>query len=365
MLHDFSNAVDDYSIRNCTEKDRSEYALFLDFVSRVNLIRDAVDDDDKDVLPFNFVVVGGILNQFIIELSREMVSLFFRKDKVALRLSHAQNLQFISLSLSLSNLLHQAWDEMIRAFLATQGLDRQNVHSGDGRRLRGFATSEESCERTGLIAPIASLLGELDFTPGPHSETTQNAANFMEAFFSPEKKRFCEFMVDPSEVLIQDAAPSNPLLGNYAYGRSGRTANDPLRGFMFFKHTKKGELRVRLIKPGKKTKYVTSDGETVAPYDAAETTDFKLPMKANGRYRHIAGYSLKELIEMGWDGAKYNSSTIKSWVPYIPGYDSDSDDEYERVNLADGKRQGLIGLTEEDVGLRMDIPGQKMVVLRR
>ena len=74
VLHDFSNAIDDYSIRNCTEKDRSEYALFLDFVSHVNLIRDAVDDDEKDVLLFNFVAVGGVLNQFIIELSRDMVS---------------------------------------------------------------------------------------------------------------------------------------------------------------------------------------------------------------------------------------------------------------------------------------------------
>lgn len=76
VLHDFSNAIDDYSIRNCTEKDRSEYALFLDFVSHVNLIRDAVDDDEKDVLLFNFVVVGGVLNQFIVDLSREMVSMF-------------------------------------------------------------------------------------------------------------------------------------------------------------------------------------------------------------------------------------------------------------------------------------------------
>lgn len=255
---------------------------------------------------------------------------------------------------------------MIRAFLATQGLDRQNAYSGDGRRLRGFAISDASYERTGLVAPIASFLGELDFTEGPYSEAAQKAAKFMEAFFSPEKEKLCEFMVEPSaEFIEEDSVPTNPLLGNYAYGRSGRTAHDPLRAFMFFKHTKKGELRVRLIKPGKKTQYVTSDGETVAPYDAVETTSFKLPVKSNGRYRHIAGYSLKELVDMGWDGAKYNSTTIESWVPYVPGYDSDSDDEYERVDLSEGKRQGLIGLTEDDVGLRMDIPGQKMVILRR
>jgi hypothetical protein len=247
------------------------------------------------------------------------------------------------------------------------GSARQNDRGGDGRKLRGFAASDASYERTGLVPILSSLLGELDFSAGPYSEEAENVASFMKSYFSQERRRACEFMIEPSfaAAIQEEAAPVNPLLGNYAHGRTGRTPRDPLRGFAVLKLEKGGKPKARLIKPGKKTPYVTVDHETVSPYDYGEAEQFKLPMKPNGRYRHIASYSLEELIDMGWDGAKYNSSTQGAWVPYVPGYDSDPDDEYERVNIAHGKRQGLIGLTEEDIGLCMDVSGQGMVKLCR
>jgi hypothetical protein len=48
-----------------------------------------------------------------------------------------------------------------------------------------------------------------------------------------------------------------------------------------------------------------------------------------GKYCHIASYSLQELLNLKWDGSLYHSDT---------GYDSDSDDEYEPIDIELGRR---------------------------
>jgi hypothetical protein len=48
----------------------------IDQLSRVNMTRDSMDDDEDWVIPTNFVVVGSILIEFIHALSEHMVRLF-------------------------------------------------------------------------------------------------------------------------------------------------------------------------------------------------------------------------------------------------------------------------------------------------
>ena len=52
---------------------------------------------------------------------------------------------------------------------------------------------------------------------------------------------------------------------------------------------------------------------------------------ANGKHRHIGSLNRTELMSLGWSGTTNFSHSQKVWVPYISGYDSDSDLEYEPV----------------------------------
>ena len=48
---------------------------------------------------------------------------------------------------------------------------------------------------------------------------------------------------------------------------------------------------------------------------------------------------------MHWDGAMYKSDTYPGvWVPYVDGYVSDSEHEYEKLNINAAK---LAGTTEQ------------------
>ena len=56
---------------------------------------------------------------------------------------------------------------------------------------------------------------------------------------------------------------------------------------------------------------------------------------------------MKELVDLGWDGAKYFSKESKSnvnglWCPFILGYDSDSKDEYEPIDIEYSTKQGVV-----------------------
>lgn len=144
--------------------------------------------------------------------------------------------------------------------------------------------------------------------------------------------------------------------GSYPYGRTGKTPQEPVAGFCHFKYGKQGEPVVRLIKPGKYTPYkLSSDGDISTPY---EERGSKMKRERSAKYRHIASYSMEELIELGWDGAMYNSvrgrHAVKGcYVPFICGYDSDAEDDYEPINVQAGKLAGTIGLPPGEIGLYM------------
>jgi hypothetical protein len=112
----------------------------------------------------------------------------------------------------------------------------------------------------------------------------------------------------------------SPLEGSYPYGRTGQTMRDPLLSFVHFKYNKRRQPVARLIKPGKYTPYATSqDGEICTPY---EEQGSKVTRGRSGKYRHIASYSMEELISLGWDGAMYVSTHARRaatghYVPFI------------------------------------------------
>lgn len=112
---------------------------------------------------------------------------------------------------------------------------------------------------------------------------------------------------------------------------------------------------MRLLKPGTLTP-VTDELET--PYEDQGSKQVPL---ASGCYRHIASYSLKELLQMGWDGAKYNSTdTLPGlYVPFVCGYDSDPDNVYVTLTKDDivkARKEGLVGLPKSEEGLYMEVP---------
>lgn len=234
-----------------------------------------------------------------------------------------------------------------------------------GRQIRpgGFLASDFNYIRQGMAHMWAMQLSQLDAGGSiGSSHTVREIGNFMAEFFQAiPKERYCFFVETEKEEDIQKK--KNPLLGSYAYGRTGRTPSDPLRGFFHLKYSKSGTPTARLIKPGKYTPFDYEDGEVANPYTEP---GFRLRRQPrSGKYRHIASYTIDELISIGWDGAKYVSTKSRNaaagqYVPFIPGYDSDSCDEYEEIDFGAGKRAGTIGLPSEDVGLYMTIPTSMM-----
>jgi hypothetical protein len=73
VKRDFSLDVDDYSIINVTDEQRKANASLFDVISRINMTRDSMDDDEKSVIPTNFTRIGCILIDFICGLSKAMV----------------------------------------------------------------------------------------------------------------------------------------------------------------------------------------------------------------------------------------------------------------------------------------------------
>ena len=222
----------------------------------------------------------------------------------------------------------------------------------------GFNASNLNLSRQGLAYFWALLLSRLDKdTVDAYDPLVLGATNFIRSFFEGIEKSRYTFFVEQEEVL--NVTKRNPLEGSYAYGRTGRTIQDPLPGFCVFKYSKAGKPDVRVIKPGKYTPFrPTADGGVESPY---EVPGSKMRRQPSGKYRHIASYSKEELVSLGWDGAMYCATRGRHaanghYVPYIPGYDSDADDEYEAIDIAAGKRAGIIGLPPEENGLYMTLP---------
>ena len=118
----------------------------------------------------------------------------------------------------------------------------------------------------------------------------------------------------------------------------------PFHAMLLCKYTKRNEAKVRLILPGKNSP-VTEVGSY--PYEQKPPQLVPLP---SGKYRHIASFSLKELRQLGWDGAIYNSQTLGTWVPFIDGYDSNENDEYKLFNKREARSAGIIGLPIDMIG---------------
>ena len=173
----------------------------------------------------------------------------------------------------------------------------------------------------------------------------------MQDYFGSISPDGYRFFVEPGN---ENMERRNPLEGSYPYGSTGKTLEDPLVGFLHCKYSKRGKPTVRIVKPGKYSPRLANEAQST-PYQEKGSL---MRRGASGRYRHIASYSMAELIELGWDGAKYNSKTISGqWVPFVPGYDSDEDDKYEPIDVQAGKQAGIIGLLPEEGGLYMTIIG--------
>jgi len=295
-------------------------------LTRVNMTRDAMDDDEEFVLPTNFPAVGSILLEFVNHLSEAL-----------------------------------GWDTIMNEAIKTFPEFMRTGKTMGGKQMKpgSFNTSDLNLRGQGLAHLWANLLLQFDGQPAP--STIQKVSNVMKSFFGNVSKSRYQFRLDNDDQikLIQRRFSNNPLAGSYPYGRTGKTARDPLRAIMHFKYSKAREPVIRILKPGKRTPFVMdSDGDAQSPYDEVGS---KMHPEPSGRYRHIASYSMDELIDLGWDGATYTSTrgkhaAVGHHVPFIPGYDSDADDEYEPIDVAAGKRAGVIGIPPEENGLYMLMP---------
>jgi hypothetical protein len=292
-----------------------------------------MDDDERNVLPVNFSAVGSILLNFVNALSD-----------------------------------HMGWTSI----LAEQLRKNPELRSGKtmtGSTLKGFTATDLNFKIQGLAHFWGHLLSALD-----HDYTDQlspifdldKIAAFTKSFFDKvEKSRYIFFA---EEEKITAANKRNPLEGSYPFGRTGKTMGDPLLGYWSYGFSKRGERESRLVIPGRLTPLEVSE-EGLPVYIGAK----KLQLGSRGKYRHIASYSLEELLALNWDGSLYVSTRAKHaangyHVPFIPGYDSDSEDEYEPIDIQNGKQQGTIGISDAQVGLYMEFPfddGTKLVQLSR
>ena len=207
------------------------------------------------------------------------------------------------------------------------------------------------------------FLAKLDQNPaGSDGDMlVERAAGIMTDFFGTlSKDRFMSFVDSSTQPTRHERRRRNPLEGTYPSMRCGTTMQYPLQAFMHLKHSKKRKPVARLIKPGKYTPFLPFDEEDFARSPYVEQGS-KLPQEPSGKFRHIASYSMEELIYLEWDGAMYCSSQGRHaasgrYVPFIVGYDSDSDDEYEPIDVREGERAGIIGLPRHDVGSFMAVP---------
>lgn len=81
VLQDFTDdeGVTEYTVRNETTEQRKQFRALFDLLTRVNMTRDSMDDDEDLVTPVNFTAVGCILLEFTNALSSEMVRGFVEK----------------------------------------------------------------------------------------------------------------------------------------------------------------------------------------------------------------------------------------------------------------------------------------------
>jgi hypothetical protein len=67
-------AVREYTVLNDTKETEKQYHGLSDLLTRVNMTRDSMDEDEE-YLPMNLTAIGYILLKFTNELSKGMVSI--------------------------------------------------------------------------------------------------------------------------------------------------------------------------------------------------------------------------------------------------------------------------------------------------
>jgi hypothetical protein len=228
-------------------------------------------------------------------------------------------------------------------------------------KVAGFETSDESLISSARVGLIAEFLRGLDRLDTDDLARAAKIADFMKDYFGAEfSSKATFFVVEPCSLSLR-----NPLLGNYPVYANGKSAQTPLPAVWHMKYSKSGKESGRLIKPGKYTR-ISSTGQMGSPWPL--NTGNKLVRQASGRFRHIASYSLEELIELGWDGAMYICSATRAkpheasgmQVAFIPGYDSDEEDTYDPIDVVVARRAGILGLPADEVGAFISIPGYEV-----
>lgn len=179
-----------------TSEAKKHYGFLVDLLTRVNITRDAMDDDEDNVLPVNFSAVGSILLEFINALSDRM-----------------------------------GWSSMI------QGVVRNNpeVRFGKtmkGNAMRGFTASDLNFKHQGLAHIWGHILSCVDRDCTEQLLPVFNVdevAAFTKSFFDKVEKNRFMFFVEKEELSTTNRR--NFLEGSYPYGRTGKTPCDPLQAY--------------------------------------------------------------------------------------------------------------------------------------
>ncbi len=298
--------LQDFGSVNITSTEKHD-SFLSDLRSRISVIQESINRDKDHVLPLNFTAVGSILLEFVNSLIDHMGLSIKMQESVsstpALRLAREKAPNIFDANMKFHWMLHS-----LAHILSS--VDKGNTEN---------------------------LQPEFDF---------DKIAEFTKSFFDGIKTSRYAFFVDEEET-IEATTPRNPLEVSYPYGRTGRTPHDPLQAHTYSRRNRRGNLGYRLVIPGS----LTPPFNGMYVYNGEN----KLQRGPRGNYRHIASYSLQELIDLNWDGSLYPSKTAGGApVPFIHGYDSDSDDEYEPIDIERAKREGTIG---QSVGLYVLAPG--------
>ncbi|KAL7568109.1 hypothetical protein ACA910_019507 [Epithemia clementina (nom. ined.)] len=158
--HDFSQAeknVIDYTIEDIKDKAKAlKESKYINCLVRINQARDAMDDDETDIIPVNFPLVGAKLNAFCEELSA-----------------------------------HLGWALWIAHEVQRCPDSVRNDRTLGGSRATAFTTCDENMNRQALAHCWATLLAELDYdNDGEESSlngefsTSRKAAAFMTEYFA-------------------------------------------------------------------------------------------------------------------------------------------------------------------------------------
>lgn len=251
----------------------------------------------------------------------------------------------------------------------------RNSRTTSGRIIKpgSFKASDLNIIRQGVSNYWGAMMCHLDHEPAVEDKVLddlEKVSAFTERFFSNVSREEYVFFVKASECSFMPER-RNPLKGPYPYGRTGLTIDEPLQGYIYARFNRSGKLDSRMIYPGKITPFKPDAGGFAQPILRGEKDDSKVVLLPNGKYRHIASYTLDELIDFGWDGSWYTSSRGKHdatdmFVPFIDGYDSDEEEEYEPFDVEAGKRAGTIGRPTELKGRYMAFrePGLEPTLVR-